>query len=428
MTETSSPRWARWTFAAALLVLLAGEGLRIYWIMPFPGSQQGQTLDIAYGIHRWIWLLRLLAGAVALGTAGLLLRKGSWKARTAVVLGIALYAFVAYQANGPLSADVMFRQPTVVEHAPAEEAELSLAALVVGVALDDGTGSTQARAYPMSMIGYHHQVRDELAGQPVMVTYCTVCRTGRVFSPVVDGEEEEFRLVGMDRWNAMFEDESTGSWWRQATGKAVTGPRAGTQLTEIPSRQMTWEAWKSLYPETTVMRPDPAFADKYAAMEAYEEGTSESKLTGRDPASWQEKSWVVGVLAGGEARAFDWNELVRERVIRDDVGGVPVLLVLGADGASFYAYDARPGGPSESSDEDPLTLVPHSQDPARLINPETGATWTERGRALDGPLAGTRLSPLPAYQEFWHSWRTFQPETTARRPPSAGEGPETPAP
>ena len=83
-------------------------------------------------------------------------------------------------------------------------------------------------------IGYHHQVRDRVGGTDVLVTYCTVCRSGRVFSPLVDGTLERFRLVGMDRFNAMFEDESTGSWWRQATGAAVAGPRKGIQLVVIP--------------------------------------------------------------------------------------------------------------------------------------------------------------------------------------------------
>lgn len=46
-----------------------------------------------------------------------------------------------------------------------------------------------------------------------------------------------------------------------------------------------------------------------------------------------------------------------------------------------------------------------------------GAVWIRRARwpALDGPEAGTRLTPLPAYQEFWHSWQTFRPATTARK-------------
>ena len=118
---------------------------------------------------------------------------------------------------------------------------------------------------------------------------------------------------------------------------------------------------------------------------------------------------MVGVLAGNAARAFDWNELVRERVLRDRVGDQPVLLVLGADGASFQAFDARPGGSGP-----PLELE-RTADPSRFRDRATGATWDESGLALDGPRAGTRLPALPAYQEFWHSWQTFHPATTARR-------------
>jgi hypothetical protein len=280
----------------------------------------------------------------------------------------------------------------------------------VGVALTDAQGRTQARAYPIQLIGYHHQVRDVVAGQPVMVTYCTVCRTGRVFSPVVDDSADTFRLVGMDHWNAMFEDARTGSWWRQATGEAVAGPLKGKKrLAEIPSRQMTWAAWSARYPGSDVMQPDPRFAARYANMEGYAEGTNENSLTGRDPRSWQRKSWVVGVLAGNAARAFDWNELARERVLNDRVGDRPVVLLLGADGASFHVFDARPGG------KGPRLDFERTADPSRFRDRATGATWDESGLGLDGPQAGTRLTPIPAYQEFWHSWQTFRPATTARR-------------
>ena len=70
-----------------------------------------------------------------------------------------------------------------------------------------------------------------------MITYCTVCRTGRVYSPIVNGKLEKFRLVGMDHFNAMFEDETTKSWWQQATGIAIAGPLKGSRLEEIPSHQ-----------------------------------------------------------------------------------------------------------------------------------------------------------------------------------------------
>ena len=413
-TPTPSRRTAGLTFTFAVLVLLAAEVLRVYWIMPMPGSQQGDTLGAAYALHRWILAVRILAGGAALWAAARLLTRGRWPARVLVVLSLALLGFVAYQTNGPMSADVMFRQPGELTFAKMGEGTVAAGTLVVGVALADAQGRIQARAYPIQYIGYHHQVRDVVAGQPVMVTYCTVCRTGRVFSPVVDGTPDNFRLVGMDHWNAMFEDSRTGSWWRQATGEAVAGPLTGKSLAEIPSQQMTWAAWSARHPESEVMQPDPRFAPRYANMEGYAEGTSKGTLTGRDERSWQRKSWVVGVLAGtaagSAARAFDWNELVRERVINDRVGDQPVLLLLGADGVSFQAFDARPGS-------GPPVELERTADPSRFKDRATGATWDESGLALDGPQAGTRLTAIPAYQEFWHSWQDFRPATTARRNP-----------
>jgi hypothetical protein len=327
------------------------------------------------------------------------------------VLGILACGLLAYETNGPLSADVMFRQAAVKKFTGAADTSIQPATLVVGVALEGAGGVRQARAYPLQLIGHHHQVRDEVAGQPVMVTYCTVCRTGRVFSPVVEGKAEDFRLVGMDHWNAMFEDAGTGSWWRQASGQAVAGPRQGAWLAEIPSRQMSWQAWLALHPDSTVMEPDPEFAAEYAHLEGYAEGTRGGQLTGRNPESWQDKSWVVGVAAGGAARAFDWNELAKAKVLADRVGEIPVIVLLGADGASFFAYDARPPGGAA-----PLELEP--AEPGKFRDRASGVAWSEQGKALDGPAAGVQLAAVPAYQEFWHSWRTFHPDTSARREPA----------
>jgi hypothetical protein len=76
----------------------------------------------------------------------------------------------------------MFYQPKTKSFASATDFASDTSMLVIGVALNG-----EAKAYPIQVIGYHHQVRDTVGGLPVMVTYCTVCRTGRVFSPVING-------------------------------------------------------------------------------------------------------------------------------------------------------------------------------------------------------------------------------------------------
>ncbi|HYW49054.1 MAG TPA: DUF3179 domain-containing (seleno)protein, partial [Gemmatimonadaceae bacterium] len=226
----------------------------------------------------------------------------------------------------------------------------------------------------------------------VLVSYCTVCRTGRVFRPTVNGEAETFRLVGMDHFNAMFEDRTTGSWWRQANGQAIIGPRKGIAMPELPSVQVSLRQWMQLHPATLVMQGDPAFTDEYAKDYAFERGTKRGGLTGTDTASWREKSWVVGIAQNGAATAYDWQQLRRERVINDVVGGTPVVLVLGPDSVSFFAF-RRPDGATQ------FALRGDS-----LVS--GGGAYALNGRGPTGTLPAINAS-----QEFWHSWRTFQPGT-----------------
>ena len=232
-----------------------------------------------------------------------------------------------------------------------------------------------------------------------MVTYCTVCRTGRVFDPVIGGKPETFRLVGMDHFNAMFEDESTGSWWRQATGEAILGPRKGQVLNELAARQMTLAEWTSEHPNTLIMQPDPAFKAETDSLDTYDLGVKRGKLTGRDSASWHPKSWVVGVIAGNAAKAFDWNELVKKRVINGQVGTEPVLVVIGPDNLSFGTW-------SRTVQQKTLTFSPTAA--GQFTDHETNSVWNRQGVAISGSLTGQRLTPVRGYQEFWHSWQSFK--------------------
>jgi hypothetical protein len=259
--------------------------------------------------------------------------------------------------------------------------------LVVGVEING-----DARAYPLQFIGYHHQVLDSVGGRKVLVSYCTVCRTGRVFEPIIAGNHETFRLVGMDHFNAMLEDRTTGSWWRQANGEAITGKLKGTTLPELPRAQVTLQQWLVLHPNSLIMQPDTLFNAEYAKSYKYERGWSKSALTGTDTASWKDKSWVVGVTVNGRSKAYDWNRLRREGIVNDVVGGTPVVVVLGSDSLSYFAFQ-RP---------DTAT---------RFVARADSIVANGRAYAMNGNGAAGKLAAINASQEFWHSWRTFQPGT-----------------
>jgi hypothetical protein len=273
--------------------------------------------------------------------------------------------------------------------AQASENKIDSRRLVIGVVVNE-----EAKAYPIQLLGYHHQVMDTIGGKPAMITYCTVCRTGRVYEPIVDGHSEKFRLVGMDLFNAMFEDKSTKSWWRQATGEAVAGKLKGTLLPEINSTQTTLETWLGLYPNSKIMQADPAFRSSYDTLFKYEKGLSRKKLTGTDSLSWQKKSWVVGVKLDGQARAYDWNQLKKEMLIEDTLAGMELFIFLAADSSSFFAYEKSGVKGRVRVEKDTIILG-------------------EKRFRLDGMGIDTSLSlqKVAAYQEFWHSWKSFHSGT-----------------
>ena len=384
-----SLRWSivvRKLYFIGLLGLILLEVANVYFIMPMPGSQRIRSIEWAYRVYAWRWVLRAICG-LCMATGLRAMWRARWPGRVLTTVSLLIATAVVYAFNFRLAADHMFLQPTALHMESSAHNVVALDRLVVGVAING-----EARAYPLQFIGYHHQVRDSVGGQPVLVTYCTVCRTGRAFTPAVNGVPESFRLVGMDHFNALLEDHTTRSWWRQANGEAIVGTRKGAILPELPSRQVTLRQWLALYPQSLVMQGDRRFANDYAQDYAYERGLSHGALTGTDSASWQEKSWVVGLTVNAHNKAYDWNRLQRERLVHDVVGGRPILLVLSPDNASFFAFE-RP-----------------KADVYFVLRNDSLVSATA-AYALTGHGAGGTLTAINASQEYWHSWRNFHATT-----------------
>jgi len=381
--------------ALAFVILIGSEILKVYYIMPFPGSQQDETITLAYFLNQNILFFRIAGWLLLL--YGLFSNWSTIGLNIKVIIGIffAFYLFVLILFNFYFLADKMFYQPSHKIFASASDSNVDSRRLVVGISING-----ESRAYPIEIIGYHHQVRDTIGGKGIMVTYCTVCRTGRVYDPTVDGHAENFRLVGMDHFNALFEDGNTKSWWRQADGKAIIGPEKGKQLTEIPSEQMTLLAWLRLHPDSKIMQPDTTYKLGYEGLQGFDNGTIGSSLEHRDSLSWKNKSWILGVQIDKKARAYDWNELLKRRVINDTLNAEPILIILQNDSATFHVWK-----------RDTLTFSA-AEAANYLIDSNTVSTWNMDGECVSGSQKGRKLSPVQSYQEFWHSWKTFHPRTT----------------
>lgn len=374
-------------FYAGLIGLTLFEIFKVYFIMPMPRSQQMDSIDIAYFLHTYRWLFRIVFGVMILAGS---IPAFKVKKQYLPLIAIIPMIVVVYFFNFKMTADHMFLQPQNVVFKSKGENILSDSSIVVAVYYKGA-----AKAYPIRFIQYHHQVRDTIAGKQIMVTYCNVCRTGRVFEPIIKGKIENFRLVGMDHFNAMFEDETTKSWWRQATGEAITGALKGNSLPEVESNQLTLNKFFSLYPFGKVMQMEDQFKRNYDTLGRFEKGKSKSKLTRTDSSSWKNKSWVLGIEIDNTAKAYDWIELKKIRVINDKVGRTPIVIALSSDDQSFAAFER----PSEAE-------MFSMRNDTLMAN---GNAYDFSGR--NTKVSTDQLKAVKVYQEFWHSWQTFHPET-----------------
>jgi Protein of unknown function (DUF3179) len=374
-------------FYIGLIGIALFEVMKVYFIMPFPGSQQMNSIDFAYFLHSYRWTIRIIFGLMTVaGFLSAFRIKHKWI--PAIPLVIALVAI--YYFNFKMTADSIFKEPANLTFEPKATNALNDSSIVVGV-----EHNGEVKAYPLRFIVYHHQVKDTVGGKPMLITYCSVCRTGRVFEPLVKGQPEKFRLVGMDHFNAMFEDATTKSWWRQVNGEAITGSLKGETLPEVESMQLTVGKLFELHPAALVMQLDEASKNKYDSAAKFERGKSKGDLTRTDSLSWKDKSWVVGIELNKVSKAYDWIELKEKRIINDQVGGTNIVLAIGADDQSFAAFE-RPA--------DSLTFA--IRNDTLLAN---DSAYNFSGRNLADPTQN--LKRVKAYQEFWHSWRTFHPST-----------------
>src|ERR1700712_5440862 len=94
-------------FYTGLIGLIIFEIANVYFIMPMPGSQRMNSIDLAYFLHRWRWIFRILfAVFLLIGLSG-----SNWKRTWTLAIPLLFLGLVIYVLNFKMAADAMFKQP-----------------------------------------------------------------------------------------------------------------------------------------------------------------------------------------------------------------------------------------------------------------------------------------------------------------------------
>ncbi len=380
-------------FTMGILLLIIPEAVVFYLIMPVPTSQHSDQMILSHFLYQKLWYARIIGFICVMPWLIHIWKKGKLKSIVAVTGIVAVAGLIVYLLGFRYMPENVFQEPKSLVFAPPSGNTIPLNNYVLGIMIND-----EAKAYPLKFVGYHHKIQDMVGGVPVMVTYCTMCRTGMVYDPVINGKRERFRLVGAAFNNAVIEDETTESWWYQSTGIAGAGPLKGTSLKTIPFEQMTLETWISEHPNTLIMQPDPSFAAQYAKLKNYDINVPAANTDPTRNKTFLPNSWVIGVIVGDSSKAFLWNELTNKRVINTKINDQPVVILLEQDGYSFHAFKSQ-------IDNNALSFV--LLNDSIITDQQTKSIWNRKGECSGGYFAGKKLLPVSAYQTYYHSWERF---------------------
>ena len=276
--------------------------------------------------------------------------------------------------------------------------------IVLGVVTPTG-----ARAYPRWLMVGYHVANDSIGDQPVLAAICEECSGGAAFVPIVGGESLDFRICGIRDGTFEICDFQTGSRWHPFTGGAHAGPLAGSRLSRLPVQLAYWQDWVRTEPGSTVVLGSPEQRRRrHGQAAAFGDGDVDPFLArglrvldGRLPADTLVFGLEPNPAAGALAIRVD-PLLARGGLLQLDHGDVPVAVVA-VDRMRVTGLVRRVG--TEVLD---LTVV--GRTPVRLQD-ASGTVWDGLGRAVEGRLAGTRLTVAEGYLTEWYEWASTFPGT-----------------
>ena len=192
-----------------------------------------------------------------------------------------------------------------------------------------------------------------------------------MYSRIIDGSEYTFGVSGKLIMNVLvMYDHQTRTLWSQFLGRGVEGELTGVDLDVLPVTQTTWDAWKTLHPDTKVLDKRGRYrTDSYLGYYG---------------------SGQTGVI--GERHRDDRDALI----YFDRPSGTALVYDRSVDGRTL----------TFRLDGDPLGIQ------TILVDDETGSRWLAfTGAAVDGPLIGRQLERVPSHLSFWFAWSDWNPDT-----------------
>ena len=268
----------------------------------------------------------------------------------------------------------------------------------------------EAVAYPLRILSWHEMLNDEVGGEPITLSYCTLCGSGILYSRRVGDAAPTFGTSGLlYRSNKLMYDRESLSLWSNLTGEAVVGKQAAQaeRLRVLPMTLTTWGEWRERHPESRTIDMKALQRASSDIRFDYTPGAAERAREGVSFPVWQQSDALPGddevyvLKIGNDAKAYPLEILLAKGLVHDQIGAAGLVLVADEESQSVRAYAS--GGRQFRRDE-----------AGNLIDDE-GDVWNVREAALESGSGQPPLARVPGHVAYWFGWYAFYPDTEIYR-------------
>lgn len=204
-----------------------------------------------------------------------------------------------------------------------------------------------ARAYPQRLIWQAHIFGGDYGGDDIVFTYCVLTNLPVPYRNDLDGEPMNLKVLAQTNNNLLIWDANSGEIIQQITS---TRDLSNRQLEPLPVLEMSWRAYRDLYPEGSVAyikfrRPLERVLDFLMPMDAAHGGDDWMFNTvDLDDERLHSKEQIIGVADAGESVAYTRDALVRAGVTNVSVGHKRLVLAYIPDHDVIVAFDRTVDG------------------------------------------------------------------------------------
>jgi hypothetical protein len=284
-----------------------------------------------------------------------------------------------------------------VQYEPAEDVVwMGDDFMVIGYLAQNG----QAYAYPFHILNRHEIVNDTIADNPILVSYCPLCRSAIIYSRMVDEDELIFgNTSALYESDMVMYDTASNSYWFQAEGVAILGERVNQTLDILPSVITTWEHWRTTHPDTLVLARPTSGQYHIDPFEAYTDYLNNGQnffpisATILADRRLNPGVHVLTVTVSGESVAFPLEDLAPSATTTT-IGDREIVVLADDEGNTGVAY---------FTELDNGSVVDLVYEDDVWVDTVTNSTFDISGRAISGNHEGQTLSPVTSRFLLWFS-------------------------